>query len=594
MRRFKAAAWLSGLLVAGAMSLPLLAAPTELLDDAAQSDRVTQAKVHAYRDLLARYDAAIAADPENADLGVARCRFMARHLEEDNGEWIEASPHDHEACIEDLGTRWPQAPIVRLYRYQQQPDGDALADGEALLEEATDWPSPVRRDLLADLAQRYEDADEDSRAGVLALEAARLGDAVSVARALDSLRKGDPAEAAALLREAPAAPHYWAATERIETALKFDDPMLALDELRRYDAGSFRVAPALAARVYLHAGDVVAAQNVLKDVAKSDEALRAIRFDVALAAADWPAAAAQVQLTDAEHAAENLQRFAVLLRKSPAMAVQPTMLLAGLTVLLMLVFFLVLPAALLVPVHYRGLVRRTRGRSQIPLFATVGLRHAWWGLVLAMAVPVLIAGAIEPASLASLLGEGTPAGGTLFRVGLWGSLACLLLLAPLLPRLMHVVGVAERPAPLRQAAWVLAAWIGVYAIGLVQAAWSSLRAVDTETLQTRTVDALINGGTAEAGWIAAFALVAVLVPIVEEVVFRGLLLGGMTRHISFGWANLAQALLFAAFHSDPPRFVFYAALGVLAGLLVRKGGTLWPAIGLHALNNAVAFVLLSR
>lgn len=594
MRCFKAAAWLSGLLTTCAMTLPLAAATADLLDDSAQSDQVTQAQVRAYHERLARYDTAIEADPGNADLGVARCRFIAHHLDEESVQWIEGAFEDHDACVDTLRTRWPQAPLARLYRYEQQAGEEAIADGEALLEQAAGWPPSIRRDLLANLAQRYQHDGDDPRAGVLALEAARLGDAGSVARALDALRDSDPDAAAALLRDAPAAPHRWAAAARIQAALRFDDPRLALDELRRYDAGPFKVSSVLAARVHLRAGDVAAAQSVLEGVAQADEASRAIRFDVALAAADWPTAAAQVQLTDTRHTAENLQRYAVLLRNAPGMLWQPSMLLAGFAVLLMLSLLAVIPGALLVPVHYRGLVRRTRGRSQTPLFARIGLRHAWWGLVLALSLPILVAGAIEPDSLAALMGEATPAAGPLFQVSLWGALASLLLLSPLLPRLARATAGADRLTPLRQVFWVLAAWVGLYLIGLVQETWSRLRVVDTDTLQTRTVDALINGGTAEAGWLAAFVLVAVLVPIVEEVVFRGLLLGGLTRHISFGWANLGQSLLFAAFHSDPPRFVFYAAVGVLAGLLVRKSGTLWPAIALHALNNAIAFFLLLR
>jgi membrane protease YdiL (CAAX protease family) len=72
-----------------------------------------------------------------------------------------------------------------------------------------------------------------------------------------------------------------------------------------------------------------------------------------------------------------------------------------------------------------------------------------------------------------------------------------------------------------------------------------------------------------------------------------MLLGGMSRHISFGWANALQSLLFASIHGDPPRFLVYAALGWLAGWLTRRYGTLLPAIALHALNNAMATWVIS-
>ncbi|HJU40791.1 MAG TPA: CPBP family intramembrane glutamic endopeptidase, partial [Tahibacter sp.] len=82
-------------------------------------------------------------------------------------------------------------------------------------------------------------------------------------------------------------------------------------------------------------------------------------------------------------------------------------------------------------------------------------------------------------------------------------------------------------------------------------------------------------------------------PLVEELVFRGFLLGGLSRHVGFATANVVQASVFAAFHADPPRLPFYFTLGLLAGWLVRRSGGLAPALALHALNNAL-FVTLRQ
>jgi membrane protease YdiL (CAAX protease family) len=70
--------------------------------------------------------------------------------------------------------------------------------------------------------------------------------------------------------------------------------------------------------------------------------------------------------------------------------------------------------------------------------------------------------------------------------------------------------------------------------------------------------------------------------------FRGFVLGGLSRHLSFGWANAWQALLFAALHFDASHFVFYLVLGLVAGWLVRRTGGLAASMALHAVNNAIA------
>jgi hypothetical protein len=103
----------------------------------------------------------------------------------------------------------------------------------------------------------------------------------------------------------------------------------------------------------------------------------------------------------------------------------------------------------------------------------------------------------------------------------------------------------------------------------------------------------IAAGAAHIGGAAlALLLVAVLVPILEELVFRGFILGGLTRHLSFGWANTLQACLFAILHFDFTHVAFYVSLGLVAGWLVRRTRGLGASIALHVLNNAIATVWL--
>lgn len=94
-------------------------------------------------------------------------------------------------------------------------------------------------------------------------------------------------------------------------------------------------------------------------------------------------------------------------------------------------------------------------------------------------------------------------------------------------------------------------------------------------------------GTTTTGFLLAVTMVVVVGPIVEEAVFRGALLQGMTARWGAGVAVVAQAALFAAFHRSLwllfPTFVLGLALGWLA--LNRK--SLWPPIALHALYNAI-------
>jgi membrane protease YdiL (CAAX protease family) len=90
-----------------------------------------------------------------------------------------------------------------------------------------------------------------------------------------------------------------------------------------------------------------------------------------------------------------------------------------------------------------------------------------------------------------------------------------------------------------------------------------------------------------------FLIVVVLVPLVEELACRGVLLDGFRRYLRFGWANLLQAALFAGLHENWRMFPFYLALGVAAGSLARRSGTLLAPVLVHAANNGLVFAAMT-
>ncbi|MFD7713635.1 CPBP family intramembrane glutamic endopeptidase [Streptomyces sp. NPDC059786] len=95
----------------------------------------------------------------------------------------------------------------------------------------------------------------------------------------------------------------------------------------------------------------------------------------------------------------------------------------------------------------------------------------------------------------------------------------------------------------------------------------------------------------------ALAMLVVLVPLqaaAEEYVFRGWLLQAAGAFFRSPWiAVLPQAVLFAAAHGWGTAWGFadLTVYGVLAGWLTVRTGGLEAAIGLHAVNNLLAFGL---
>lgn len=90
------------------------------------------------------------------------------------------------------------------------------------------------------------------------------------------------------------------------------------------------------------------------------------------------------------------------------------------------------------------------------------------------------------------------------------------------------------------------------------------------------------------GPLGLIATIAVLVPFLEEILFRGVLLGALAKHIPFWSANTIQALCFALAHANIWLLPYFFGMAIIAGELVRRSHSLLPAIALHAANNLIA------
>ena len=109
--------------------------------------------------------------------------------------------------------------------------------------------------------------------------------------------------------------------------------------------------------------------------------------------------------------------------------------------------------------------------------------------------------------------------------------------------------------------------------------------------------------------IGAFATLALIGPICEELLFRGMILGGFLKiagdrtpnsnqaastrpGVNLFWPVLFQAFLFALVHLNPWQFAYALPMGYLFGWLRVRSGSLWPCIVLHCGNNLLAIILV--
>lgn len=90
--------------------------------------------------------------------------------------------------------------------------------------------------------------------------------------------------------------------------------------------------------------------------------------------------------------------------------------------------------------------------------------------------------------------------------------------------------------------------------------------------------------------ILSLLLLSVLAPIVEELVFRGLLYGWIAGRWGGTAGLVVSSLAFAAAHWEPAHIVLVLPLGFLFGWLRRRTDSLMPSLFSHIANNGFALL----
>ncbi|MHC1695293.1 MAG: lysostaphin resistance A-like protein [Eubacteriales bacterium] len=93
-----------------------------------------------------------------------------------------------------------------------------------------------------------------------------------------------------------------------------------------------------------------------------------------------------------------------------------------------------------------------------------------------------------------------------------------------------------------------------------------------------------------AGAVLYFIGVAIVAPIVEEVMFRGVMLNELKPYGSTA-AIVITSLLFGFIHGTPYAFFYATAIGLIFAYITIKTGSIFYSVITHMVFNSVSFVL---
>lgn len=154
---------------------------------------------------------------------------------------------------------------------------------------------------------------------------------------------------------------------------------------------------------------------------------------------------------------------------------------------------------------------------------------------------------------------------------------------------------ALRFTSLRGLVLALFAWLGALAISAV--VYLALRPVlgslfdALRSVLSLATDVKRLQGRPAFAWAIAIPRGCLLVPLCEELLFRGAVLEWLRRHFSDVGAIVLAAAVFAATQVYPVVMPYAFVFGLFAGWIrVRTGSTLYP-VSMHVLNN-LAFLCL--
>lgn len=125
---------------------------------------------------------------------------------------------------------------------------------------------------------------------------------------------------------------------------------------------------------------------------------------------------------------------------------------------------------------------------------------------------------------------------------------------------------------------------------LVELASAAMGGSKTQILDSEKYEVVESIQYSVPVWLG-IVLYGIISPIVEEMVFRGVLYSRIKKFYSVTKAVVFSALLFGAFHANLPQVLYGAAMGVLIALCYEYAGCFAAPVLMHMSANIFIFLI---
>jgi membrane protease YdiL (CAAX protease family)/tetratricopeptide (TPR) repeat protein len=571
--------------------------------------RLGSAKDSLYTEILSRYDQYISAHPESPTAQLERCKLIEKSYY-DSYEDYNPNYEEAEGCATELAERFPDTPEVLLYRAEFL-FGDSLQAFLKRLELKAggdeDW-KPFEWQVYERLANTFRYTEGTSPDVIHYAELAMAeNDTLDLSIMLaEAYQENSRREAAieVLLNKLDSTDDAWILNQKGELLRSLDKPDEALRAFGWASKDEDMEDASAVAKAMIDKGLIEGARPyLLKDYQKTqqwnpDRPARALlEYDLRYGVGD-SAVVGYRRLTQDNFTGDTFGVYRLrLFAKAPLAGwTFADFARLGFLALLLCVIFIV-PYLWVLPIHYWGMLRKRRGVvAEIPAFDW-GLRHLWVACALWLTCDTLAMLLFDYGSALSYFsdyhGETLPGVNEVSaRLNLFfmtgNAVYCLAMVGKPDLRAMwkkiesrHIwMGIALA-LTIRIVHWIAVLFLKSFGVEM-----------DAATgIASAITDAVVSINTFYSPWIG-FLLVAIVVPLYEEVLFRGIFLSAAQRNMKFIMANSLQAIAFALVHQNLWMIPFYFTFAAIAGHYTRKTGSLTTGIAMHIMNNLIAFVAI--
>ena len=131
-------------------------------------------------------------------------------------------------------------------------------------------------------------------------------------------------------------------------------------------------------------------------------------------------------------------------------------------------------------------------------------------------------------------------------------------------------------------------WVVVWTLAAVSAFYVAFQTYYFRVMPPRP-DATTSFDTyahRPVGWVATVVASVVVLPVIEELVFRGWVLRSIERRAGTAAALVLSAILFSAFHAELWAAPFHVVSGLVFGLVALRTNSVAAAVLVHVVANA--------